>query len=49
MKFMGDGVYGWEYIGGEFKFIKVSAFLKGVKGSCVEFEIFKIIVGKIIG
>jgi hypothetical protein len=49
VKLTGDGVYGWEYTGGQFKSTKVPALPKGAKGPCVELEIPKIIVGKIIG
>ena len=49
VKLTGDGVYGWEYTGGQFKSTRVPALPKGAKGPCVELEIPKIIVGKLIG
>ena len=49
VKLTGDGVYGWEYTGGQFKSCRVPALPKGAKGPCVELEIPKIIVGKLIG
>ncbi|OUS48406.1 hypothetical protein BE221DRAFT_189699 [Ostreococcus tauri] len=49
VKLTGEGVYGWQYTGGQFKSIKVPALPKGAKGPCVELEIPKIIVGKLIG
>jgi len=49
VKLTGDGVYGWEYTGAAFKATRVPTLPKGAKGPCVEVEIPKIIVGKIIG
>ena len=49
VKLTGDGVYGWEYTGGQFKSTRVPTLPKGAKGPCVELAIPKIIVGKLIG
>ena len=49
VKLTGEGVYGWEYKGGQFVSSRVPALPRGAKGPCVELEIPKIIVGKLIG
>ena len=49
VKLTGEGVYGWEYTSGQFKSTKVPHLPKGAKGPCVELEIPKIIVGRLIG
>jgi len=49
IKLTGEGVYGWEYTGGQFKTTRVPHLPKGAKGPCVELEIPKIIVGRLIG
>ncbi len=49
VKLTGEGVYGWEYTNGQFKSTKVPHLPKGAKGPCVELEIPKIIVGRLIG